>query len=321
MTDMTDQTNLTDEEENDDDSTNSTIIPVDALSAAPHGESGDKGKDNSDGGDAQPQDADDETGPMKAASKTQSAKDAKASKDSGAPAQDVPTPKVHFTSDNLPDLQEHKHPLGPNDADDEASDDEMDDYATSKSRDEFTTVYDIIDQLSETLEDAKSSIFAPNTVRLDRDELTEQLDQLKTMLPVQLERASSLMRESERRLENAQAEADAITADAKNQATQIVQNAQEQAEFLADHERVTDLARQKAADIIEDAQTKATKLTQGANAYCADVMKALKDQLSTYSQDVDNGIKVIDERQRAAAKKLVENQQETLQPSTNDSEQ
>lgn len=308
---MTDQTNLTDEDENDD-STNSTVIPVDALSAAPHSNEGDNGKES--------QDSVDETGPMKASGETQNMKVATDASTSNS-AQAVPAPKVHFTSDNLPDLQEHKHPLGPNDADDEASDDETDGYATSKSRDEFTTVYDIIDQLSETLEDAKSSIFTPNTVHLDRDELTEQLDQLKTMLPVQLERASSLMRESERRLENAQAEADAITADAKNQATQIVQNAQEQADFLADHERVTDLARQKAADIIEDAQTKATKLTQGANAYCADVMKSLKNQLSTYSQDVDNGIKVIDERQRAAAKKLVENQQETLRQNTNDSEQ
>ncbi|MDF7664344.1 cell division protein [Bifidobacterium sp. ESL0763] len=302
---MTDQTNLTDEDEQRD----ATVVPIDALSAAP-AKSGDENRDE-----------DDKTGPMEASklhvagTRTDNATDNIDDADD-ADAQAPAKPEVHFTADNLPDLQEHNHPIDETE-DEAAQDDEAEmDYATSRSRDEFTTVYDIIDQLSETVEDAKASIFTPNTVRLDRDELTDQLDQLKTMLPVQLERASSLMRESERRLENAQAEADAIAADAKNQATQIVQDARAQAEFLADHERVTDLAHQKADAIIEAAQVKATKLTQGANAYCADVMKSLKEQLATYGRDVDAGIKVIDERQRAAAKKLVDDQQ-----NDNDSEQ
>lgn len=77
------------------------------------------------------------------------------------------------------------------------------------SRDEFTTVYDIIDKLESALDEAKPILFFPGNVRVDRDEFTEQLDQLKKMMPVQLERASALMRESERRLESAQTQANA----------------------------------------------------------------------------------------------------------------
>ena len=54
------------------------------------------------------------------------------------------------------------------------------------SRDEFTTVYDIIDKLESALDEAKPILFSPGTVRVDRDEFTEQLDQLKRMMPVQL---------------------------------------------------------------------------------------------------------------------------------------
>lgn len=59
-----------------------------------------------------------------------------------------------------------------------------DDPATVKSHEEFTTVYDIIDQLEAALGEAKSSIFAPGMVKVDRDEFTDQLSELKKMLPV-----------------------------------------------------------------------------------------------------------------------------------------
>lgn len=54
-----------------------------------------------------------------------------------------------------------------------------DDPATVKSHEEFTTVYDIIDQLEAALGEAKSSIFAPGMVKVDRDEFTDQLSELR----------------------------------------------------------------------------------------------------------------------------------------------
>ena len=60
------------------------------------------------------------------------------------------------------------------------------------SRDEFTTVYDIIDKLESALDEAKPILFSPGTVRVDRDEFTEQLDQLKRMMPVQDRKSTRL---------------------------------------------------------------------------------------------------------------------------------
>lgn len=97
-----------------------------------------------------------------------------------------------------------------------------DDPATVKSHEEFTTVYDIIDQLEAALGEAKSSIFAPGMVKVDRDEFTDQLSELKKMLPVQLERASALMREAERRLESAQTQSNAIVASAQSRAANMI---------------------------------------------------------------------------------------------------
>ena len=175
-----------------------------------------------------------------------------------------------------------------------------DDPATVKSHEEFTTVYDIIDQLEAALGEAKSSIFAPGMVKVDRDEFTDQLSELKKMLPVQLERASALMREAERRLESAQTQSNAIVASAQSRAANMIRDANEQAQFLAGQENVTELARQKARAILDQAQTKADHLTQGADQYCTTVMEGL----GKLSQDVQAGLNVLEERQRAAREQM-----------------
>lgn len=133
-----------------------------------------------------------------------------------------------------------------------------DDPATVKSHEEFTTVYDIIDQLEAALGEAKSSIFAPGMVKVDRDEFTDQLSELKKMLPVQLERASALMREPSAVWNRHQTQSNAIVASAQSRAANMIRDANEQAQFLAGQENVTELARQKARAILDQAQTKPT---------------------------------------------------------------
>lgn len=175
------------------------------------------------------------------------------------------------------------------------------DEARSKSRAEFTTVYDIIDAMEATLSEAKNVLFAAGMVKIDRDEFVDQLARLKDMLPVQLERASALMREAERRLRTAQAQASSIVSSAQSQSAEIIEEAQERAKFLAGQENVTALAKQKARDILATAQAKSDKLTQGADQYCATVMEGLKQQLDKLEQDVQAGQRVLEDRRRAAA--------------------
>ncbi|NEG55087.1 cell division protein [Bifidobacterium sp. SMA15] len=178
------------------------------------------------------------------------------------------------------------------------------DDAMEQSRDEFTTVYDIIDKMEASLEEAKGSLFFPSQVKVDRDELTRDLDDLKKMLPVQLERASALMREAERRLEGAQTQANAIVASAQSRAADVIKEANEQAQFLAGQEHVTELARQKARTILSTAQTKADRLTRGADEYSTKVMESLRSQLNKMNNDVEAGLNVLYERRKAAAQDM-----------------
>lgn len=173
-----------------------------------------------------------------------------------------------------------------------------------RSRDEFTTVYDVIDALSRSLEEAKGGWFTPNMIKVDRTEFSERIDELKAMLPVQLERASALMREAERRLESAQMQANAIVSSAQSRAADMVREAQDQAEFLAGQENVTELARKKARTILDRAQATSDRLTQGADRYCTTSMEGLRQQIDKLGQDVQAGLQVLAERREAAQEQL-----------------
>ena len=175
--------------------------------------------------------------------------------------------KPTFPISQLPDLRETLDPKA------DMNPEEV------KSREEFTTVYDIIDSMEATLEAAKTSLFAPSMVRVDREEFAGQLDELKRMLPVQLERASALMREAERRLESAQTQANAIIASAQSRAADTLDEANKQAQILVGQENITDKARQRARAILDKAQSRADHLTNGADEYCTTVMTGLQEQL------------------------------------------
>jgi translation elongation factor EF-Ts len=102
-------------------------------------------------------------------------------------------------------------------------------------------------------------------------------------------------------LESAQTQANAIVASAQSRAADTIREANEQAQFLAGQENVTELARQKARAILDQAQAKADHLTQGADKYCTTVMETLQQQLGKLGNDVQAGLNVLYDRQREAS--------------------
>lgn len=188
--------------------------------------------------------------------------------------------------ENMPDLREHHG------------------AEETPSQAEFTTVYDTIDQMEARLNEAKGTMFSPSQVKIDRDEFLEQLEALKAMLPIQLERASALMRAAEQRLESAQSQANMIISSAQSRAQDMIAQADEQVKFLTGQENVTQLARDRARSILDKAQANADRLTQGADRYCIGVMNDLMEQLHKVERNVDGGIKVLQDRQQAAAEDL-----------------
>ena len=206
--------------------------------------------------------------------------------DAPQPPQDSSARRPAFNMDDLPDLRDNA----------------PDPDALRKA--EFTTVYDIIDSLEEMITSAKGSMFSPSSVKIDRDDFLDKLEDLKTKLPVQLERASALMREAEGRLANANSQANVIISTAQARAANIIRDANERAEYLASQEKVTEIARQKAKTMIDKAQAASDRLTSGADQYCIKIMNELHSQLGKMTRDVEGGLNVLEEREAKAREEL-----------------
>lgn len=206
--------------------------------------------------------------------------------DAPQPPQDSSARRPAFNMDDLPDLRDNA----------------PDPDALRKA--EFTTVYDIIDSLEEMITSAKGSMFSPSSVKIDRDDFLDKLEDLKTKLPVQLERASALMREAESRLANANSQANVIISTAQVRAANIIRDANERADYLASQEKVTEIARQKAKTMIDKAQAASDRLTSGADQYCIKIMNELHSQLGKMTRDVEGGLNVLEEREAKAREEL-----------------
>lgn len=206
--------------------------------------------------------------------------------DAPQPPQDSSARRPAFNMDDLPDLRDNA----------------PDSDALRKA--EFTTVYDIIDSLEEMITSAKGSMFSPSSVKIDRDDFLDKLEDLKTKLPVQLERASALMREAEGRLANANSQANVIISTAQARAANIIRDANERADYLASQEKVTEIARQKAKTMIDKAQAASDRLTSGADQYCIKIMNELHSQLGKMTRDVEGGLNVLEEREAKAREEL-----------------
>ena len=206
--------------------------------------------------------------------------------DAPQPPQDSSARRPAFNMDDLPYLRDNA----------------PDPDALRKA--EFTTVYDIIDSLEEMITSAKGSMFSPSSVKIDRDDFLDKLEDLKTKLPVQLERASALMREAEGRLANANSQANVIISTAQARAANIIRDANERADYLASQEKVTEIARQKAKTMIDKAQAASDRLTSGADQYCIKIMNELHSQLGKMTRDVEGGLNVLEEREAKAREEL-----------------
>lgn len=194
----------------------------------------------------------------------------------------------------------------------------MDRFDIDNQESEFQIAFDILDQITDLVDDAHPIMFQPGYVKIDRDELEMLVNNLREALPTQLSHASEIMRAANRELEEKQKQGASIVNDANRQAKAMVDKAeaqahdtiskadqqaksrlaqaQQQADYLAGQQNVMVLARQKAETVVATAQSQATQIRQGADSYAAQVLGDLSERLSKLSRDVNGGLDVLHQR-------------------------
>ena len=135
----------------------------------------------------------------------------------------------------------------------------------------------LIDKLDEIVNNARPMPMT-DKVMIDREEIYDILDQMRTTIPEEIKQARWIVKERQEML-----------AEAKTESDRIVKEANEQAERLVSEEEVVKMAERNAAQIMEDARAREREIRLGAEDYADEVLETLETNLGKFLAAVQRG--------------------------------
>ena len=133
----------------------------------------------------------------------------------------------------------------------------------------------LIDMLYERIEDAKSPALKPNMSMVDRDEILDLLDELRSALPVELKRAQELLSAREK-----------FVDDAKRDVDRMMRQAELEAKTKVSESEVLYAAKEKARLIVAKAEERSRQLYQVANDYAEDALARTEEAVQAALDEV-----------------------------------
>ncbi|MCB9138530.1 MAG: hypothetical protein H6642_09305 [Caldilineaceae bacterium] len=121
------------------------------------------------------------------------------------------------------------------------------------------------------------------------DEFARLIEHMRISVP-------SSIRESERTL----AERDEIIAEAEEEARRIIQEANTRARSMLSDNALVQAAQREAERIVMSSKEQADEHSRSADAYATEVLEELAEKLRIISQQVDNGIRILQEKSPVA---------------------
>ena len=135
----------------------------------------------------------------------------------------------------------------------------------------------LIDKLDDIIHNARS-VPLTDSVMIDREEIYDILDQMRSTIPEEIKQARWIVKERQEML-----------AEAKQEAERLLTEAQERADRLASETEVVHLAERNAQQIMEDARERERETRLGAEDYADEVLGNLEMNLEKFIGAVRRG--------------------------------
>ena len=136
-------------------------------------------------------------------------------------------------------------------------------------------VNSLIDMLYEKIEDARSPALKPNMSMVDRDEMLELLDELRSQLPVEIKRAQELLSAREKFVE-----------DAKRDVDRMMRQAELEAKSKVSESEVMAAAKERSRQIIAHAEDRTRQMYQVCNEYTEDALARTEEAIQMALDEV-----------------------------------
>ncbi|GJQ35750.1 MAG: ATPase [Anaerolineales bacterium] len=146
-------------------------------------------------------------------------------------------------------------------------------------------ILQLIDRLEELFNDAKAVPFTHNVV-VDEDKMLELIDQMRITIPEEVKKAQQIVAQRER-----------VMAQAQEESNRTLQIARDKADQLVQKDIVTQEAQRRADQIVSQARAEAEAIRADADNYVLDMLMQLQDQIAKLSNQVNNGIRMVQEDQ------------------------
>jgi hypothetical protein len=135
----------------------------------------------------------------------------------------------------------------------------------------------LIDKLDDIIHNARS-VPLTDSVMIDREEMYDILDQMRSTIPEEIKQARWIVKERQEML-----------AEAKQEAERMLMEAQERADRLASETEVVHLAERNAQQTMEDARERERETRLGAEDYADEVLGNLEINLDKFIAAVRRG--------------------------------
>ena len=137
-------------------------------------------------------------------------------------------------------------------------------------------IFTILESIEDILEKSKGVPFS-NKVLVDKEEILEQISELRLKLPEELKQAKWIKEERQRILVEAQKEADDIVKEAENRIISMI-----------DEHEITRKAYEKKAEIIETANEMSREISKGTKDYADNVLNGIEVALQDALKIIQN---------------------------------
>jgi vacuolar-type H+-ATPase subunit H len=150
-------------------------------------------------------------------------------------------------------------------------------------------ILQLIDRLEELFNESKSIPLTRN-VMVDEDRMLDIIDQMRIAIPEEVKKAQQLLGQRDR-----------VLAQAQEEANRTLELARQKADQLASREMVVQEAQRRAEQIIVQARTDAENTRSDADDYVMRSLTQLQAELERISNQVLNGIRVVQDEQARRA--------------------
>ena len=138
----------------------------------------------------------------------------------------------------------------------------------------------LIEEIEDYISDCKYQPFSQSKIIVDKDELEELLDELKSKTPEEIRRYQKIISNKDAILSDAQKQADNIIAQAQIQTNELVSEHEIMQRAFAQGNEVIVNATNQAQEILDKATSDANAIRTSAIAYVDDMLMNIERLLS-----------------------------------------